>query len=178
MRKTGSGRRRGGFCLLEDKTGLDRSGLIALLDRSFGEITRKVAGQEIYKTQEPVGLSGERNFLMVHTNGDYEAIIALTAERTFFREAAGAMKRGGIVQEAEIEIYVMEYFNIFCGRFLSGLNSCLHTRARFAIPRFAGGEFMQRTEEECGRGKVNLQLFYRSGYGTMRLDGLHLPCAD
>lgn len=164
--------------MIEDRTGMDRSGLIAMLDQSFGEVTGRVTKQEVYQIQGPVCLSGECSFLWVHTFGDYESVIALTAERTFFRKAAGAMKRGASVPEEEMEVYVTEYFNIFCGRFLSGLNSCLHTKTRFGIPRFAGGEFVREKEEKCVSGRRNLQLFYRSSCGMLRLDGLQLPCTD
>lgn len=93
--------------------------------------------------------------------GAYHSELAFRAEPPLARRAArNMMGREPETREETVE-YIMELFNMFCGRFLSEIYRTVGARARFSPPRHIGGDFRFSQAEEV-RGEV---LYYRGDHG-------------
>lgn len=143
---------------------ITKAPLVTLLDRAMCEMTERVARMELKATDFVINNALQWESLFIRTRGDYEANLILSAEEPVFREIAVRMRRGREVTKSDIVIYVTEYYNIVCGFLVSHLNTLLNARARFGIPEFQEGFFIQKKQEKHG-----ICLKYASEFGQMQL---------
>ncbi len=150
---------------------VEQTPVVGLLDRSVREITSRVTGIEISRTNFMIHNSSEWDSFFIQTTGDYEAAIVLSAEQPVFYAITQNMKRKGEVLEKDIVICVTEFYNILCGFFVSSLNRTMKLKSRFGIPELKKGQCLQ----SAGWGSGAVSLRYKCPYGRIQVHASGLP---
>ncbi len=150
---------------------VEQTSIAQLLDHSVHEITSKVAKMEIKRIPSTSKAVLRWNCFLVRTKGDYRAMLAMSAEESVFYEIARRMKGKSEVSEADIAVYVTEYYNILCGYFISAFNRRKKLKARFGIPEFIKGQHIQGTD----LGHESVSFFYQSAWGLIHICAVGFP---
>ncbi len=94
---------------------------------------------------------GAKDMCTVYTRfyGGYKGWIALCAERSLMKRIVEQMMEGPVTDSAEIAEGVEEFFNIFCGHFVSSVFAKTELAARFHTPCFIeGGHRLEKADEK------------------------------
>lgn len=150
---------------------LTEARIFRIVDSSIKDISKRVAKIEVVSLPNMEVLPAERPWtLFAKTEGDYDLIMILSTDHKVFREISRNMKRSGDASEAEILIYMKEFFNIWCGHVISAVNQSGCLSAEFAVSELIEGHYEHSSE--CP-AKFHGQYYYESPYGTMKLETLY-----
>lgn len=144
--------------------------ILEVLDTIVKEITKKIGKIEIYNIDLISLNENNSNSVIITTVGDYNLTIVLYAEITFMQAITENMKRGKILDIAEIDLYIKEYFNILCGRVITTMNNTIKKSAKFTVPNVVKGIYLMDVTQE------NLdieELYYKSNYGFAKVQTIY-----
>jgi hypothetical protein len=112
------GRRKKGYRRMDDKY------LQNLVNDTVIRITKKMTGVSMQAAEAPANRSRHNPVLKILiTDGGRGQVTALysTSNRAFHKIADG-MKGRPVEDEAEMVVYIKEYFNVLCGNIISRIN--------------------------------------------------------
>lgn len=133
----------------------------SLLEESICEMTSRVGRIGLVRTDEMHRQLRSCNTLLLRTTGDYEALLLLSMEDSLVRAIVQNMKHGKDVEEEELRIYIVEYYNILCGYFISHFNQRQGLKARFGVPQLVYGHCVSG----ISIANAEIRICYNSQYG-------------
>lgn len=135
--------------------------LLSAADQAVREVVLRVAKLELTPAEEAA--VGKCCSLQADVQGEYRLVLVLEATPEFMQAACENMRHGRPADWEEVPAYMVELFNMLCGRMVSALNHHTKQSARFAIPFY-------REQPYAGRPGERVQtLYYQSGYGPVRM---------
>lgn len=143
---------------------------LEILDTAFKEVTKKVAKIEMYNIDLAIFDNKNSNSIIITTNGEHKITIVFYASINVMQAITENMKRGKISDISEIDIYVKEYFNIFCGRVITIMNNITKKSVRFSVPNFINGIYLDNVAQE---GLDIKELYYKSDYGPAKVQTIY-----
>lgn len=146
------------------------SDIYDIADEKTKHIFERVGGMTLKSTEADVKPAKNACSFSVKTTGDYCMNIVLHAEYEIFRSVAVNMKRGGVVKDSDINIYITEFFNILCGHIISAINKKYTCSARFGIPDMVKGYYQggnsgklqhrKKLTYLCSNAAIELELLF------------------
>lgn len=137
-----------------------------LLDRSIQDTTHCFGGIQL--VAECTTLSEDTCTVHTLLEGGHRAAILLHADTPLLVRMARNILGSDIVTPRDIQDVATEYFNVLCGRIVSGLFRAAHISSRFHVPRFEPGCYQPEEEPVCrlvrsysgGGSNESIQLIY------------------
>ena len=141
-----------------------------IIDEAVINITKRVANITLKRSDGLQPDGSEYSTLRITTTGAYCMTFVYRAPPSVFQSIADTMKRKSCTDEADMAEYVKEYFNILCGRIVSGINRETGASVRCGLPEY-------RREEAPGRGDgaVGIQYECVDVGGAVYAEGERLP---
>ena len=120
----------------------------------ISEVSKKMSEINLLpnETQPSAPVLEEMEAVYGHVEGDYRMVMQLRAEKNFFYRFAENMIGDAPEDWSEVEDYATEFFNVFCGRFVSELYIATGRAARFYPPVYEYPPNVSRvepTEQVC-----------------------------
>lgn len=134
-----------------------------LINNDVLAITNQVAGISLTQSQ-PVDIH-EAYTLSLSANGSYNLNLCLHADKKTLEKIAANMKRSPAAGD-EVQMYVIEFFNILGGRIVSRINRVYQQSARFSPPELSDCKMGKACcEENC------FSLHYGFSDGSVKVSG-------
>lgn len=126
------GRRKKGYRRMDDKY------LQNLVNDTVIRITKKMTGVSMQAVEAPANRSRHNPVLKILiTDGGRGQVTALySTSNSAFHKIADGMKRRPVEDEAEMVVYIKEYFNVLCGNIISRINREKKASFRFGVPSY------------------------------------------
>lgn len=140
-----------------------------ILDSAVKDISKRVVGISMQMVPGCHMEADDLYSLTVTTVGDYEMTLVMNAEHRTLQLMTERMKHGEEASDADIHIYMTEFYNILCGHIVSDLNRKNHSKARFGIPNIRRGFYELSTKQ--GQ-QFSQTYYYDCDYGTIKMEVL------
>lgn len=121
-----------------------------IIDEAVINITKRVANITLKRSDGLRPGSSGHSTLRITTTGAYRMTFVYRAPPRVFQIIADTMKRRSCTDEADMAEYVKEYFNILCGRIVSGINRETGASVRFGLPEYRREEAPSQGGEAVG----------------------------
>lgn len=143
---------------------------VEIVDNTFKDITKKVAKIEMSNIDYATFDDETSKSLVINTFGEYKITIVFYTGINVMRAITENMRKGKKAADSEINIYIKEYFNIFCGRVITTMNNITKMSAKFSVPNFIDGIYSDNTTQYDLDLK---ELYYSSDYGPVKIQVIH-----
>ena len=120
-------------------TAMEQQKLEEMLDRAVREVTRRTAGVELFKTQEPP--SGDLCTVYITFKNGFQSSLTLWGNISLLARMARSALREEHLTRQDLEDFSKEYFNILCGKIAALLFQATKVPARFSVPALYQGRF-------------------------------------
>lgn len=120
-------------------TAMEQQKLEEMLDRAVREVTRRTAGVELFKTQEPP--SGDLCTVYITFKNGFQSSLTLWGNISLLARMARSALREEHLTRQDLEDFSKEYFNILCGKIAALLFQATKVPARFSVPVFYRGRY-------------------------------------
>ena len=112
-------------------TAMEQQKLEEMLDRAVREVTRRTAGVELFKTQEPP--SGDLCTVYITFKNGFQSSLTLWGNISLLARMARSALREEHLTQQDLEDFSKEYFNILCGKIAALLFQATKVPARFSV---------------------------------------------
>lgn len=120
-------------------TALSQENLEKLLDAAVREVTEKTTGIQLFQGGKPPS----EDFCTVHIafRKGFRSSLSLCADTSILTSMAQNAIDVEEITSQDMEDFVMEYFNVLCGRIAALFYRATKMRSRFSVPAFYRGRF-------------------------------------
>ena len=126
-------------------TAMEQQKLEEMLDRAVREVTRRTAGVELFKTQEPP--SGDLCTVYITFKNGFQSSLTLWGNISLLARMARNSFHEDAVTPEDVEEFSKEYFNVLCGKIVGAMFRATQVSAHFGTPVFYHGRYEPEGQE-------------------------------
>lgn len=135
--------------------------------RVFVDMTKKLLSIEMEEILNYQGITAMDCSFLIRTEGAFVSIMQFHMEEQLYEEIAATIYKRQMLTEQEKKLYVTEYLNIVCGRFLSEINNILGCRSKLSVPLKVKNNRINKISGhrvklsyQCPYGIINIIIYF------------------